>query len=356
MSQPGLPASPADRVHPAVIPAGRARSTHQGTAMSALTLPLASPGTLDEPTIEWLLAGDPAIRWQVLRDLRGSPPAVWKKQRREVARAGWGKGLLDHQRPDGNWGDGPYLPKWTCTTYTMQLLWQLGLEPGHPAALGACRAYLDSGVEEDGGINFWRPRRRVSETCISGMIFGQLCYFGGAEDAIIDRMADYLLGEQMADGGWNCRRSGGAAHSSFHTTISVLEGLREYVASRGLCARGAAQAAARGREFLLAHRLFRSHQTGEVVANELTHFHFPTHWHFDVLRGLDYFRSCAAPRDERLQDGIDLLLARQQGDGRWALARSYPGAMHLPLEAPGEPSRWNTLRALRVLRWWQERH
>jgi hypothetical protein len=184
------------------------------------------------------------------------------------------------------------------------------------------------------------------------MVLGQVCYFG-FDDIRIERLIDYLLGEQMPDGGWNCRRSEGAVHSSFHTTMSVLEGLREYGSTDRPRAADASTAAKLGREFLLTHRLFKSHQTGDVVSNELTRFHFPPHWHYDVLRGLDYFRSCGAVQDPRLQDAMQLLLSRQGGDRRWRLARNYPGAAHFPIEIAGEPSRWNTLRALRVLRWWR---
>jgi hypothetical protein len=299
--------------------------------------------------IDWLLSGDASIRWQTLRDLAGVKS--WRTERRKVATSGWGLRLIRRQRPDGHWGRGPYQPKWTCTTYSLQLLWQMGLAPRHPAALSACERYVVDGLGDDGGANFWRPRRQISETCVTGMVFGQLCYFGVTVAA--EEMLDYLLAEQLADGGWNCMRPYGATHSSFHTTISVLEGLREYGDAGGRRGRLAESAADRGREFLLEHQLFKSHRTGRVVAAEMNRFHFPPHWRYDLLRGLDYFQSVNAPRDERLEAGLTLLNERRGRDGRWALARGYPGTVHFVMEVPGAPSRWNTLRALRILNWWR---
>jgi hypothetical protein len=183
------------------------------------------------------------------------------------------------------------------------------------------------------------------------MVFGQLSYFRH-DDPRIETLLGYILSEQMKDGGWNCQRPEGARHSSLHTTLSVLEGLREYVAAGGRRAGAAESAAARAREFLLAYRLFKSHTTGRVVAGEMTRFHFPPQWHYDVLRGLDYFQSVRTPRDARLEDALELVLSRRGADGRWTLSRGYPGEVHFQMEAPARPSRWNTLRALRVLKWW----
>jgi hypothetical protein len=311
----------------------------------------AAPG-LGPATVDWLMAGDPAIRWQALRDLLDAPERTWRAERAEVARRGWGGRLLDLQREDGHWGGGPYRPKWTCTTYTLQLLAWLGLPAGHPAARAACQAQLREGLETDGGINFWRPRRRVSEVCVTSMVLAQVCQLAGTGLPGVDGMVRYLLGEQMVDGGWNCLRGRGAVHSSFHTTTSALEGLLAYRAADGERARAAAAAAARGREFLLAHRLYRSHRTGAAVSPELTRLRFPPWWHHDVLRALDLFRACGAPRDPRLADAVAVVRARQGDDGRWTLASGWPGAVHFAMERPGAPSRWNTLRALRVLRWW----
>lgn len=308
-------------------------------------------GTVDDRAIAWLLDGDPAVRWQVMRDLLHEPERTWQRERLRVATAGWGRRLLERQRPDGNWGRGLYHPKWTCTTYTMQLLRQLGLPPGHPSALTACALYLDEGVGPDGGINFWRPRRHIAEACVTGMILAQLSWFG-IDDDRVERLVEYLLRDQMPDGGWNCLKPQGATHSSFHTTTNVLEGLYEYAAAKRSRAGDALDAAARGREFLAEHRLFRSHTTGRVVSSDMTRFHFPPQWRHDLLRALDLFQAVGAQRDRRLEEGVAIVRSRRGRDGRWGLARPYPGAAHFELEATGAPSRMNTLRALRVLAWW----
>jgi Prenyltransferase and squalene oxidase repeat len=307
-----------------------------------------------DPVVAWLMAGDPAVRWQVMRDLLRRPEKAWRRERERVATTGWGRRLLARQRPDGNWGLAPYRPKWTCTTYTMQLLRQLGLPPRNRAALRACAVELEEGVGPDGGINFWRPRRRIGEACVTGMILSQLAWFE-VDDDRVERLVDYLLREQMPDGGWNCRRPEGAVHSSFHTTTSVVEGLVLYGAAGRARAGESLDAAARGRRFLAEHRLFRSHTTGRSVATELTRLHFPPQWHHDVLRGLDLFRAAAAPRDARLEEAVERVRSRRGPDGRWALARPYPGAVHFTLEAAGRPSRVVTLLALRVLSWWEGR-
>ena len=307
----------------------------------------------DPSALDWLLAGDVSIRWQTQRDLLGRSARTWRASQARVATEGWGHALLALQRPDGHWGRGAYQPKWTCTTYTLQLLWLLGLTPGHPAARKACSALLEEGLETDGGINFWRPRRRVSETCVTGMVLGQVGYFLSG-DARKERLAEYLLAAQMPDGGWNCRWPAGATHASFHTTISVLEGLREYAAAGGARRKATDAAAARGREFLLQHQLFKSHTTGRQVSSEMMRLHFPPQWRFDVLRGLDYFQSTGVRPDQRLADAMAHLTSLRRPDGGWLLARGHPGAVHLELEKAGKPSRWNTLRALRVLRWWEQ--
>jgi hypothetical protein len=174
------------------------------------------------------------------------------------------------------------------------------------------------------------------------------------EAARLDSLADHLLGQQMPDGGWNCEWPTNATHASVHSTISVLEGLRLYETYSGRKRAAIRAAQARGREFLLVHRLFRSHRTGEVIKPVITRFAFPPRWHYDVLRALDYFRDVDAPRDPRLADAIDLVEHSRGEDGRWPLQHVYRGKMFFEMERLGSPSRWNTLRALRVLKWWLE--
>ncbi len=303
--------------------------------------------------VEWLLDGDPAIRWQVLRDLEGASDSTVKGEQQRIANEGWGARLLERQDAYGRWANGIYTPKWTSTTYTMVLLRGLGLEPRHPQALRACSVLMDKGFWSDGGINFYPRVYQFSETCISSMVLATVCWFG-MDDQRVDQLAAHVIAQQMPDGGWNCRIMpgyGGARHGSFHTTISALEALMEYERLRPERAEAAREAQARGREFLLLHRLFRSHRTGTVAKREFLRFCYPPRWHYDVLRGLDYFRETGAPGDERLSDALEVLQNRREPDGKWLLPVGYPGKVFFFLENHGKPSRWNTLRALRVLAW-----
>jgi hypothetical protein len=310
----------------------------------------------DERVIAWLLEGDPSIRWQTERDLVGADAGTVERERRKVAREGWGARLLALQGPDGRWAAGAkpdsglYSPKWISTTYTMLLLRDLGLPADDPHARSACRLLLDRGIQRDGGINYgWRG---ASETCITGMVLSILAWFEYDDDRL-DVIGAHLLEQQMPDGGWNCQRPRGATHSSVHTTISALEGLHLWERHRGRDADAVRVAQRRGREFLLAHRLFRSHRTGEVIKPIFTRLSFPPCWHYDILRALDHFRAADAPRDPRLTDAIELLRAKRRPDGRWILENRYRGKTWFQLERIRAASRWNTLRALRVLAWWE---
>jgi hypothetical protein len=302
----------------------------------------------------WLLEGDPAIRWQTLADLCGADAQTVARERARVAEKGWGARLLALQDPGGTWAGGLYTPKWTSTTYTLLLLRSLGLPAGNEQALAGCRLLLDAGLFRDGGINLWRKTYKNSETCVTGMTLSVSAFFG-LRDPRLEMLAGYLLNEQMRDGGWNCRRFRGATHSSFHTTISVLEALLDYQRLDPPCRAELGEAQSRGREFLLRHRLFRSHRTGEVVDPVMTRLAFPARWHYDILRALDNFREADAERDPRLEEAVGIVRKKEQPDGRWTLPRGYPGHVFFELEKAGEPSRWNTLRAVRVLRWWGPR-
>ena len=301
--------------------------------------------------IRWLLEGDPSIRWQVMRDLLSAPYQTYETERANVAAQGWGAQLLARQDADGNWGGGIYSPKWKSTTYTLLLLRQLGLPPEHPQALRGCENFFFRGLERDGGINWWKSFRH-SETCINGMILTLLAYFRYPDERI-HSVAQYLLNEQMPDGGWNCERIKGATHASFHTTISVLEGFSEYLSTYPQAFVAVKPAVDKAHEFLLQHHLYKSHRTGEVVNPEMTRMHFPPRWRYDFIRALDYFQHVKAPLDERMQAAVSLLLEKRQGqDGGWVLNTPWPGLVYFHMEETGKPSRWNTLRALRVLKWW----
>jgi hypothetical protein len=303
-----------------------------------------------DDVIRWLLDGDAAIHWQVRRDLLGAANGAVARERRKVALEGWGAQLLALQDPQGTWGGGLYNPKWTSTTYTMLLLRDFGLPPSNRQARRACALLLDNGLRPDGGVNFGPYPQ--SETCITGMTLSIVSYFQ-YDDARLDTIAGNLLEQQMPDGGWNCRRPRGATHASVHTTISALEGLRLYELLRRRRMQEVGAAQRRGREFLLVHRLFRSHRTGNVIKSEFKRFSFPPRWHYDILRALDYFQAVGGPRDDRLAEAVDIVRTGRHADGRWALENQYKGRSHFTLERLGAPSRWNTLRALRVLKWWE---
>jgi hypothetical protein len=306
----------------------------------------------ESSALQWLLGGDPAVRWQALRDLTDTPESRVVREQHRVATEGWGAELLRRQDPEGTWAGGLYTPKWISTTYTMLLLRDLGLSPQDGRALQASALLLDRGLYRDGGISFGWGR---SETCVTGMVLSILSWFR-FQDARLETLVDHLLEQQMEDGGWNCRRPYGATHASMNTTISVLEALLCYEQHRARAVgklRAVRAAQRRGREFLLDHRLFRSHRSGAIIKRDFLRLAFPPQWHFDILRALDYFRAAAAPRDERLSEAIERLRGKRRPDGRWYLEHRYPGRYWFQMEAIRRPSRWNTLRALRVLRWWE---
>lgn len=303
-------------------------------------------------TVEWLLAGDPSVGWQTQRDLVCVPPQQWRTTRSDVARTGWGRRLLDAQDAAGTWGGGLYTPKWTSTTYTLLLLRRLGLPPDTPGALAGCERLLDDADWVDGGVSYWSSTR-LAERCVNGMVLSLMSYFD-VDDPRTDSIAALLLDATLPDGGWNCEDHRGAGHSSFHTTISVLEGLVEW--ERRARTGAALAAIAGGHEFMLGHRLYRSHRTGAVIDDTWTTFHFPPRWHYDVLRGLDHLRDAGHAADPRATDAIALVRSRRRADGRWGKGPQYSGRTFFTLEPRRTPGRWNTLRALRVLRWWDGAH
>lgn len=296
--------------------------------------------TIKPSLLRWLLDSDPALRWQVLRDLVHAPEAEVAAERARTATEGWGAQLLDRQRPDGTWGDG----SWAPTLHTLHLLTNLGVDP----ASERVRAMVERVREKvTWGPEFWNSPffEGEVEPCINGNTLSIGAYFGEIREPLVER----LLGEQLADGGWNCEAERGSVRSSFHSTICVLEGLLGYEKSRGSKPEVTA-ARERAHEYLLERRLFRRLSTGEVIDNRWTRFSFPTFWHYDVLRGLDYFRSAGIGRDERMDEALALVVKRRHQNGRWPLAQPHEDPADFPMEAgPGKASRWITLRALQVL-------
>lgn len=302
-----------------------------------------------EQLAAWLLEGDPAIRWRVFRDLESAPAELVMTERYRVATDGWGARLLALQGVDGRWAGGLYGPKWTSTHYTLLLLHWLGLPPGNEQALLGTRILWDAATRNAGGLTL-STGTPTPEVCITAMLVLLACSFG-LEDDRIEESVEWLLRNQLADGGWNCRSiRDGSTHGSFHSSISTLDALRAYVAAGRVIDVGPAMRT--GEEFFLAHRLYRSHLTGEVANPAFTRFPFPPQWHFDVLRGLEHFRAVNSPRDPRLADAVEVVRDARMNDGRWRGHRRYSGREWFTLE-PAGPSRWSTVRALAVLDWWE---
>lgn len=308
-------------------------------------------------TLGWLLDSDPAVRWQVLRDLVKAPAEVVSEERARVAVEGWGARLLDLQGEDGQWAGGACFPApqlddsgendgqpWISTLPTLQLLYDFGVDPHSERVRRAIRLVRDGCRWEHAGQPFFSGE---VEPCINGRTVTLGVYFGQDVSGIIAR----LLQEQLEDGGWNCEAERGSVRSSFDTTINVLEGLLAYERATG----GPAELIAsrrRGEEYLLERSLSRRKSTGEIANRAWLQFSFPTHWQYDVLRALDYFRSAGDRPDERIGEAIAVLRSKQQPDGTWSLENTHPGKVHFLLEeGDGRPSRWNTLRAMRVLEW-----
>ncbi len=316
--------------------------------------------------IQWLLEGDPSICWQVMRDLIGAPAEEVAAERVRVATEGWGARLLALQGADGAWAGAAFNRGWDSTMHVLSLLREFGLDPASDQAqraVGLVRDHVHwQGWDWDGtwrGMEFEGTPFFAGEVepCINGQVGASGAYFGQDVQRIVNR----LLGEQLSDGGWNCDAPNDSTRSSFNTTICVLEALLEYERAGGHSAAVTA-ARLRGQEYLLERRLFRRRSTGEVIERDrkgdtaFTRFAFPTWWHYDVLRGLEYLRRAGVTPDERVAEAIDLVASKRDGDGRWPLETQYPGKMPVEIdEGEGRPSRWNTLRALRVLDWYSAR-
>ena len=296
--------------------------------------------------VDWLLDSDPAIRWQVMRDITHEPAGVVAAERSRVASEGWGARLLALQGPDGYWGGGSLFPEWTSTTHTLLVLRYMGLDPMSAQAGRAVALVRDNVKWDHAGQAYFSGE---VEPCINGKAVAIGSYFGQDVSGIVDR----LLGEQMSDGGWNCEQENGSTRGSFHSTIDVLEGLSQYEQAVGASPE-LTGARRKGEAYLLDRRMFRRLSTGVVVNPEWLQFSFPPRYLYDVLRGLDYLRSAGAEPDERAAEAIDLVKSKRDADGRWALENPHPGAVYFDMdEGEGKPSRWNTLRALRVLDWYE---
>ena len=312
---------------------------------------------LEQSVIDWLLDSEPAVRWQVLQDVLAAPAEQVAAERARVATYGMGARLLSLQEKDGTWSGVAWNHGWNSTMHVLMLLKDLGLDPTcdeAQRALGLVRdrvTWKGCGPEECDGNAFFEGE---IEPCINGQVAAVGAYFGQDVRGIVEM----LLTQQLADGGWNCEAERGSTRSSFNTTICVLEALSEYDRAVGGSVE-VAEASRRGQQYLLERNLMRRRSSGEMILRDRksdavwTSFAFPTWWHYDILRGLDYLRCANVAPSEQVVEAIALVLTKRDGEGRWLLDAQYPGTNPIePEEQCGQPSRWNTLRALRVLRWY----
>ena len=305
--------------------------------------------------IDWLLDSDPAIRWQAMRDLTDAPADEVAAERARVATEGWGARLLALRREDGLWHTDASDSEWP-SLLALLMLRDMGLDASSEQARQAIGLVRDNATWHSRGPWHGTPVFAGEvEPCINGRVVTVGSYFGQDVSGIVER----LLGEQMADGGWNCEQENGSTRGSFHTTIDVLEGLLEHERANG----GSAEvttALERGQRYLLERRMLRRLSSGELIDPAFTLFSFPTGYHYDALRGLDHLRAAAVTPDARVAEAIDLVRSKRDAEGRWPLENPHEvevvNARLRDLEfdmgeREGRPSRWNTLRALRVLRW-----
>ncbi|MGB5032404.1 MAG: hypothetical protein WBO76_09835 [Saprospiraceae bacterium] len=301
----------------------------------------------DENIMSWLLEGDVSIQYQTYRDLLDLNKP---KLRNKIESEGWGLKFLSHRQQNGYWGKDFYQPKWISTHYTLLDLKNLQISPHQKDIRRTLNFIFKNEKGPDGGILPIGLTQRC-DICVNGMVLNYACYFQVPE-LEIKSIIDFLLAEKMHDGGFNCRsNSTGAKHSSLHTTISVLEGIQEYL-SNGYQYRLKELIKARNdsQEFILMHKFFRSDKTGAIINPNFLKLYYPCRWYYDVLRALDYFQSAQVPFDPRMNDALELIVKKKTKDGLWKLASKHPGQTHFEMEKAGQPSRWNTLRALRVLK------
>jgi hypothetical protein len=307
--------------------------------------------------LDWLLDADPAIRWQAMRDLTDTPAEQVAAERARVATDGWGARLLALRRADGQWDTGTTEPEW-ISLLALQMLRDMGLDPSGRTAREAIGLVRDHATWHSRGPWHGTPLFAGEvEPCINGRVVAVGSYFGVDVSGIVER----LVGEQMADGGWNCEQENGSTRGSFHSTINVLEGLLEYRRATGASA-DVTRALQRGQDYVLERRLLRRLSTGELIDPAFKMFSFPTGWHYDALRGLEHLRDAGVTPDARVDEAIELVRSKRDSDGRWPLENPHKDEMVNArlrdldfgmAEGDGEPSHWNTLRAMRVLRWYE---
>ncbi|MFW2373388.1 MAG: hypothetical protein ACN4GM_09740 [Gammaproteobacteria bacterium] len=300
--------------------------------------------------IEWLLNGDVSIQFQVHRDLLNNEQQQLQER---IAKEGWGADLLSFRKQDGHWGRSFYQPKWTSTHYTIMDLKNLGISQNNNKVRQTLSLLIQNLKGPDGGI-YPAGKNRKSDVCINGMFLNYASYFGVNENDLMS-IVDFLITEHMADGGFNCfSNTKGAVHSSMNSTLCVIEGILEYTRNGYKYRLKELQSSEiKSREFLLQHKLFRSDRTGLIIDKKMLMLSYPSRWRYDILRALDYFRLAEVEYDPGMDDVIQVLLKKRRADNRWPIQAKHPGQTYFDMEKAGEPSRWNTLRALRVLRYFK---
>jgi hypothetical protein len=301
---------------------------------------------INDKTIKWLLQSDVSVQYQVYRDLLGKED---KSLRNRILTEGWGARLLSLRHPDGYWGLGFYQPKWTSSHYSLLDIKNLNPDPDNQIVKTTIDLIFENEKGPDGGIN---PSGSIaqSDVCINGMVLNYAAYFHISEDKL-KSVIDYMIKQQLPDGGFNCRfNRSGAVHSSLHSTLSVCEGIYEYLKNKYTYRRDELKNIKEEAEsFILDHRLYLSDRTGEVIHKDFLRLSYPGRWRYDILRALNYFYFTRHDYDERMRPAIDVLLRKRRKDELWNLQAKHPGKSHFDYEEAGKPSRWNTLRALRVL-------
>ena len=296
--------------------------------------------------IAWLLEGDVSVQYQVHRDLLATEKPDLRDR---IATEGWGAQFLSFRKREGHWGQRFYQPKWISTHYTILDLKNLAISQDNKEIRQSLSQVIQKLKGQDGGI-FPFGAEKKSDVCVNGMFLNYASYFGTREDDL-KSIVDFLLTEHMKDGGFNCNSNGiGAIHSSVHSTISVLEGILEYAGNGNTYELDELQESAdKARTFLLQHRLFRSDRSGKIIDRRMLMLSYPSRWRYDLLRALDYFHFAGVKYDPRMQDALDILNKKRRKDNKWPVQARHPGQTHFEMEKTGGPSRWNTLRAMRVL-------
>ena len=303
----------------------------------------------DLKVLNWLLEGDISIQYQVYRDLLKTEKPDFQAR---IEKEGWGYRLLQLRSPSGHWGSGFYQPKWISSHYTLLELRNLCIANRNSLIDFTLNKITREEKGPDGGIN---PAGSVlkSDVCINGMFLNYACYFGLEEEKLVS-VIDFILSQQLADGGFNCHLNRkGATHSSLHTTLSVIEGISVYSGNRYKYRLPELKKAENeSKEFILEHRLFKSHRTGNIIDKRMLMLSYPSRWYYDILRAMDYFQASGTAFDNRMSDALDILLKKRRKDNTWPLQAKHPGKTHFEMETTGNSSRWNTLRALRVLNYY----